>query len=139
MENSNNKLKDLIFLYEKLLKHLEQLASYTQSEQMAKDNIDKLEELNKAHVETRNFARVLLQVDFSTLSKNGIKSMVLKEVNTQSILFINLITDYNEKVICYIKEGKKEELIALIKDIQEFATVADKKFKIFKNQLKKIE
>ena len=65
-----NKLKDLVCLYEKLLAHLDELAGLTRSQEDVLKNAKQIKALNEAHVETRDFARNLLTHDFTQETKN---------------------------------------------------------------------
>lgn len=132
------KIKDLCKLYDILLKHLDDMCLYTTSIEVAKANIGKFEKLNEFHKGTRKFARNLLEYDFSKLSKNFVMSFVLKEINPQSILFINVVTRFNENIIMYINENDDDKLQSLIKEINEFRTLANTQFKQVKEKLELI-
>lgn len=138
MNEKDSKLRDLSILYDKLLNHLNELSKYTTSIDTVKKNIQVLKEMNDSHVETRNFARELLSYDFSKVSNNIFTKMMFKEINPQTILFTNLVTDYNQRIVQYVEENNNEQLISLIKDINEFNEVAKKQFKPLKTMLNKM-
>ena len=130
-----NKLKDLVCLYEKLLAHLDELAGLTRSQEDVLKNAKQIKALNEAHVETRDFARNLLTHDFTQETKNPFIKLFFKELNPQSILFINLVTDYNQRLVNYIDCINEEDISLLIKDINDFNVVAKKQFKSLQKKL----
>lgn len=137
MTERDVKLKNLTILYDKLLNHLEGLSQVSLSVETAKSNLDIIKDMNDKHIETRNFARELLSEDFSKLAPNFLVAFMFKEINPQSILFINLVTDYNERLIEYI-ENDDERLEGLIKDISEFNHTAKKQFKPLRDTFTKM-
>ena len=138
MTEKDIKLRDLTILYDKLLKHLDELAKYTTSIDNVKDNIDIIKDMDTSHVKTRDFARDLLSYDFSKVAPNFLVAFMFKEINSQSILFINLVTDYNERLIKYVEENDMDNLKVLIKDITDFNETAKKQFKPLKSKLEKM-
>lgn len=138
MNENNKKIRDLVVLYDKLLNHLDTLSLYSKSIEDAKLNIVKIKELNQLHKKTRNFARELLQFDFSKLSPNFLMTFMFKEINSQSILFINLVTDYNERLVEYVEKEDDNKLNLLIRDIINFNEKAKKQFNPIKNKLGRI-
>lgn len=138
MTEKDMKLRDLTILYDKLLKHLDGLAKYTTSIEDVKANIDTIKEMNTSHIETRDFARELLSYDFSKVAPNFLVAFMFKEINSQSILFINLVTDYNERLIKYVEENDMDNLKILIKDVTDFNETAKKQFKPLKAKLEKM-
>jgi len=133
-----NKLKDLVTLYEKLLAHLDELAGLTTGHEDVFKNAEQIKALNEAHVETRNFARNLLTHDFTQETKNPFLKLIFKDLNPQSILFINLVTDYNQRLVDYLDGVNKEDISLLIKDINDFNVVAKKQFKPLQKKLKSL-
>lgn len=132
------KIKNLTVLYDKLLNHLESLTEYSKTIDDVKKNLDILKELNDEHVNTRNFARELLEYDFAKLAPNFLVAFMFKEINTQSILFINLVTKYNDELIQYVEEDNDESLTALIKEVADFNECAKKQFKPLRDKLDKM-
>lgn len=133
-----NKLKDLVTLYEKLLAHLDGLAGLSTSSEDVLKNAEEIKALNETHFETRDFARNLLTHDFTQETKNPFIKLFFKELNPQSILFINLVTDYNQRLVDYIEGENKEDITLLIKDIKDFNVVAKKQFKPLQKKLKNL-
>lgn len=138
MTQKDVKLRDLAKLYDILLSHLEGLAKLTETVESAVGNLDEIKKMNEKHIETRNFARDLLSEDFSELAPNFLVAFMFKEINPQSILFINLVTDYNDRLIKYIEDNDIEKLKELIVDIKEFNHSAKKQFKPLRDTFEKM-
>lgn len=138
MTQRDVKLRDLTKLYDMLLSHLEGLAKLSETVESAIENLEEIKAMNEKHIETRNFARDLLSEDFGKLAPNFLVAFMFKEINPQSILFINLVTDYNDRLIKYIEEDNIDELKKLIIDIKEFNHSAKKQFKPLRDTFEKM-
>lgn len=137
MENEQ-KIKDLAKFYETLINHTETLASLCINKEEVYKNIDKIKELNEFHKGTREIGKVLLSEDLSKLSSNILFKLMSKDMTATSIMFINLVTEYNEKLIVLAESNNLEEINKLINELQEFNIIVKKNFKKFLNLINKL-
>lgn len=134
-----NKIKELSKFYDKLLNHLSELTSLTETLESTYNNYNRIKEMFEEHKNTREWGKVLLCNDFSNLSNNIVYKILCKEIVPQSIVFINLITAYNEDVIKEIEEKDDEALKKTITNIKNYNDLCQKQFKPLKDKLEKIK
>lgn len=145
MNNSTEnvqKIKDLAYLYDTVLNHLQLLTEYTVSNEDCYKNKDLIIGLNKSHENTREKGKIILKEDLSKLSSNIFYRIIAKDLNSTSIQFINLITDFTQEMVDIISieetDLSNDKLNDLRKKINDLNNIAQKQFKSLKDKLIKL-
>lgn len=141
-EQNMQDIKDLAYLYDTVLKHLQLLTDYTKTNEDCYKHKDEIIGLNKSHEDTRNKGRVILSKDLTKLSNNFFFKMIAKDLAPTSIQFINLITDFTQEMVDFIEKddltNDKIKISELRVKISDLNNLAQSQFKGLKDKLLKL-
>lgn len=128
-------IENLVNLYGTLLNHTTELNILSKTLENTKNNIEQIVGLNECHKQTRQIAKTILEEDLDELLLNPMFNLLNKDIKSTSIIFINLVTFYNEKIIEYYNSVDDKNLQIIISELNDFNENAQKTFKPLSDKL----